>query len=215
MAPEDTRNKRETQSRSTSRESGPQGTWTRRTTLKAIGAGAILLTGGAALPGAAHGGSLDEELEELRAATTKYTDAAIAYEDGWVALADPADPQTEIALEDVVGTAEFVCGQGFHLWNLELIGTTDPTAPPVLAYGVHDGTLVLGALDYVVPKEGEFASSPPDFFESDDGAEQWHSLELPLGEVWAMHAWVHYPNPDGVLEDNNPRTPFQDHSNCE
>lgn len=187
--------------------------WTRRTTLKAIG-GAALLTGGAATPGVAHDGSFEEELEELRAATAKYTDAAIAYEDGWVALGNPADPATEIALDDVGATAEFVCGQGFHLWNLELIGTVDPTAPPVLAYGMHDGTLVLGALDYVVPKEEDFASSPPDFFEYDDGVEEWHSLDLPLGEVWAMHAWVHYPNPDGVLVDNNSRSPFRDHSNC-
>lgn len=192
-----------------------QPTWTRRTTLKTIGAGAAILSGGAATPVAATSGSLEEELEELRAATAKYTDAETAYEDGWVALDNSTDPPTEIALEDVGTTAEFVCGQGFHLWNLDLVGTADPTTSPVLAYGVHDGTLVLGALDYVVPKEGEFATSSPDFFEHDDGAEQWHSIELPLGEVWALHAWVHYPNPDGVFVDNNPQEPFQNHSNCE
>lgn len=188
--------------------------WSRRTALKTLGTGVALLSSGAAIPVAAHDGSLEEELENLRTATAKYTNAASAYEDGWVALADPSDPATEIALEDAISTAEFICGQGVHLWNLELVGTADPTKPPVLAYGIHDGTLVLGALDYVVPKEGEFESSSPDFFEYDDGAEEWHTLELPLGEVWAMHAWVHYPNPDGVFVDNNPRQAYQNHSTC-
>ncbi|WP_137285773.1 hypothetical protein [Halorussus salinisoli] len=167
------------------------------------------------MPVAAHSGSLEEELEEIRAATAKYTNPEIAYEDDWAALDNSTDPPTEIALDDVVATAEFVCGQGFHLFNLELVGTADPTTSPVLAYGVHDGTLVLGALDYVVPREGEFATSPPNFFEYDDGAEQWHPVELPFGEVWALHAWVHYPNPDGVFVDGNPQKPFHNHPDCE
>ena len=163
---------------------------TRLTALKIIGASDALLTGRATMPVAARSGSLEDELEEIRVATAKFTNPEIAYDDGWTALDLSTDPPTEIALDAVVETAEFICGQGFHLWNLEMMGVADPARPVLLAYGVHDGTLVLGGLDYVVPKEEDFAESPPDFFKHDD-AENWHTLELPMGEVWAMHACVH------------------------
>lgn len=99
---------------------------------------------------------------------------------------------------------------GYHFANPNLFGTVDRREPQILAYGVEDGELVLGAVEYLVPKAGEYAENPPDLFDHDDGAEQWGTL--PAGEfpfdLWAMHVWVHVENPNGVFYPINPKGMF-------
>lgn len=162
----------------------------RRTALKAAGAG--LLTG-LALAGsaAAHRGGLQGELAEVRSATAEYNDPANAEADGY-------EPEEHA-----------VCNMGFHWPNGDLIGTVDRTRPQVLVYGEDDdGDLVLGAVEYVVPKQGEYENSPPDLFAHDGGDEVWATLELGPHTSWALHVWVHNHNPEGVFHHTNPRELF-------
>lgn len=159
----------------------------RRTVLKTTGAGiagSLALGGGAA----AHQGGLKRELAEVRSATAEYNDPANAIDDGYRA-SDHA-----------------VCGMGYHYGNFGLIGTVDRTEPQVLVYGEdEDGDLVLGAVEYLVPKAGPYTDEPPRLFEHDGGAEQWSEF----GEMgWALHVWVHTHNPAGVFNPTNPRPQF-------
>lgn len=179
---------------------------TRRTVLRLAGA-----AGGIGLAGnAAAAGGLQGELAAVRSATAAYNDPANAYDDGYlVPVQADDDPEPEpMPLEDVVDEAHAVCGMGFHFVNLALLGSTDPTEPAVLVYGVDDdGDLVLGAVEWVVPKAGPYEDSPPDLFEDDDGAEIWQE-DSPDTGLWSLHAWVHTHNPDGVFHPFNPRPQF-------
>lgn len=174
----------------------------RRTVLKGIGTAAI--AGGFSQPAAAaRQGGLNREIAEVRSATARYNDPANAYADGYVAMNHEEEP---VDLEDVIEEAEAVCDMGFHFVNEELLGSTTPTEPQVLVYGADtDGDLILGAVEYIVPKE--VSSSEPDLFDGDDGTEQWDEDE-PFPGVWSLHAWVHTHNPNGVFDHHNPRKPF-------
>lgn len=178
----------------------------RRIVLKTIGTG---LAGGIALSGsaAAAGGGLQRELAEVRSATARYNDPENAYADGYV-VTTAGDPPQIIPLEDVVEEGHSVCGMGFHFGNFDLFGTVDRTQPQVLAYGVDDdGNLILGAVEYIVPKAGPYANDPPDLFEHDDGAEHWDE-DSPAPGLWSLHVWVHTHNPAGVFHHTNPRKQF-------
>lgn len=165
---------------------------TRRDVLKAVGAGAA---GGFALTGtaAARGkGGLQRELAEVRAATAKYNDPENAIADGYIPQEHP------------------VCGMGYHYPHedfmraikegtlAEYLASLDRTEPPVITYGEGDDGLVLGAVEYLT------FDPTTDLFPSTE-ADEWH----PFGRLlYAMHAWVHTPNPDGVFHPTNPRHQF-------
>lgn len=98
--------------------------------------------------------------------------------------------------------------EGFHFLKESLIGSTDITEPTVVVYGVDDDdNLILGAVEWIVPKAGPFETNPPDLFVHDDGAEEWEE-DSPFPGVWSLHAWVHTHNPDGVFNSTNPRQQF-------
>ena len=176
----------------------------RRTVLAGIGT--AVLAGGFSQPAGAGQGGLKRELAEVRSATARYNDPANAYADGYVAMDHEG---SRVELENVVEEAEAVCGMGFHFVNKELFGSTTPTEPPVLVYGVgDDGDLLLGAVEYIVPKgEDDSETVEPDLFDNDDGAERWDEDE-PRDGVWSLHAWVHTHNPNGVFSHHNPRKQF-------
>lgn len=181
-------------------------TMNRRTLLKTTIAG----VGGAALSGCV--GKLQEdpfqgELDEVRSATSDYTDPATAYDDGFVV----AGKDGPIPLEDVQEKGHSVCGMGFHFGNRDRFGSTDLTKPAVLVYGVDsDGNFVLGGVEWVVPKKGDYESESPDIFENDDGNEEWGTLPTPEDkpDMWTLHAWVHTDNSEGVLHATNPDEQF-------
>lgn len=78
----------------------------------------------------------------------------------------------------------------------------DPAQPELLVYhDFGDGTPRLVALEYAVP----LALSPnaPEGFTGDD--DEWHE-NTDFG-LWTLHAWVWYPNPDGMFAAYNPRIP--------
>lgn len=175
----------------------------RRTVLKTVGAGvvgSVALTGNAT----AQQGRLKKELAEVRSATAEYNDPANAYADGYFAR----DHDGNVPLEDVVDEAHAVCGMGFHFVNPDLVGSTEPTEPAVLAYGVDDeDDLILGAVEYIVPQNGPSEEEPPDIFAHDDGMEKWQEDSPKEGQS-SLHVWVHNPNPAGVFAPFNPRKQF-------
>lgn len=170
----------------------------RRTVLKTIGAGVV---GGLALTGSASAkanGALKRELAEVRSATAKYNDPENAVADGYIA-------------ED-----HAVCGMGYHYPHEDLVAgiealqqgdptvlaqylaSLDRTEPPVLVYGETDEGLVLGAVEYLT------LDPSTDFFPSTE-EDHWHPF---IGPIYALHAWVHTPNPEGVFHPTNPRHQF-------
>lgn len=176
----------------------------RRTVLKTVGAGII---SGVAFSGTAtaHKGGLQGELADVRSATASYNDPANAYADEYVV---PDGEGGVIPLEDVVEEGHAVCGMGYHFVNFDLFGSVTPTEPPVLAYGVDDDdNLILGAVEWVVPKSGPYEDDSPDIFAHDDGTEVWQE-DSPAEGLWSLHAWVHNHNPDGVFAPFNPRKQF-------
>jgi hypothetical protein len=78
-----------------------------------------------------------------------------------------------------------------------------------MVYGETDGgNLVLGAVEYIVPKAGSYEADPPSGL-FDHADPEWDILdlgEMPL--LWTLHAWVHTHNPDGVFHHTNPRKQF-------
>lgn len=177
-------------------------TRTRRTVLKAVGIG---VGGGLAVTGSASAqanGQLKRELAEVRSATAKYNDPENAVADGYIA------------------EEHAVCGMGYHYPHedfLEAVRTEDPeqiaaylnsldrTEPPILAYGEGDDGLVLGAVEYLT------VDDEVDLFTSTD-ADHWHPF---FGPLYAMHAWVHTDNPEGVFHPTNPRPQFSKPEWCE
>lgn len=167
--------------------------------LRSIGVGvaagtALVGTGGAQPPGT-HG--LHAELAEVRSATAAYNDTQHALDAGYV-------PEQQS-----------VCGMGYHWPNpglLDLVVTK--TEPEALVYGESQGgNLVLGAVEYIAPKAGPFASEPPDS-PFDNADPDWATLSVPpdapvpFDTLWTLHAWVHNPNPEGVFHPANPRKLF-------
>lgn len=177
-------------------------TQTRRTVLRAIGGGMV---GGLTLAGSASAeanGNLKSELAEVRAATAKYHDPENAMADGYVPETHP------------------VCGMGYHYPHEDLIAalqsgdptqlagylnSLDRTEPPVLVYGETDDGLVLGAVEYLTLDDSD------DLFTATED-DVWHPF---FGPLYALHAWVHVPNPKGVFHPTNPRHQFTHPEWCE
>lgn len=168
----------------------------RRSVLKAIGAG---VAGGVAFSGSttATGGGLPRELATVRAATAAYNDPQNTTDAGYLPVREQA-----------------VCGMGYHWPNPGLTDLeVEKTEPELLVYGEDDdGTFVLGAVEYAVPRFGEYADDPPDLFDHADP--EWHVLpvgedaEVPFDGLWTLHVWVHSHNPLGVFHQTNPRGLF-------
>ena len=179
-------------------------TSTRRTVLKAVGTG---LMGGLAVTGSASAqgnGDLKQELAEVRKATASYNDPENAVADGYL-------PEEHA-----------VCGMGYNFPHEDLIsgvvalqngdpsvlaeylGSLDRTEPPILVYGETDDGLVLGGVEYLTLDDST------DFFPSTE-KDHWHPF---VGPTYALHAWVHTPNPEGVFHPTNPRPQFTNPEWC-
>ena len=95
-----------------------------------------------------------------------------------------------------------VGGMGYHYINVALLDNIiDPLRPEAMVYNTRpNGTLALGAVEYIVPAAGWDAvhSSPPTLFG------QVFGLEAALG-VYELHAWIWKNNPLGVFFEWNPK----------
>ncbi len=133
-------------------------------------------------------GKLQTELAKVRSATARYHNIANAIEDGYVDINLP------------------VPNMGEHYLKGSLVDATfDLEKPELLVYAPSpNGGLRLVAVEYAVP----VALSPdaPDGFTGEE--DDWHIFEGgpgPEDDLWTLHAWVWYHNPDGMFNPTNPR----------
>lgn len=92
-----------------------------------------------------------------------------------------------------------VGGMGQHYADVASIDDAiEADHPEVLVYEPRGDRLRLVAVEYVVPQAAWEGTDPPSLF-----GEHFHRNDT-LG-IWALHAWVWRPNPDGVHADFNPR----------
>lgn len=78
----------------------------------------------------------------------------------------------------------------------------DQAKPEILVYAdFGNGHQRLVAVEYAVPTA--LSATPPEGFTGDDDV--WDRNET-FG-LWTLHAWIWYPNQDGMFTDFNPRVP--------
>lgn len=78
----------------------------------------------------------------------------------------------------------------------------DPAKPELLVYNdFGNGHPRLVGVEYAVPTS--LSVNPPEGFTGDN--DDWHENEN-FG-LWTLHAWIWYPNPDGMFADFNSRVP--------
>jgi hypothetical protein len=132
-------------------------------------------------------------LANVRKATARYNNEDKAEADGYL----PTD--------------HWVPEMGYHHVNPSLIdGTINHLEPEVLVYQRNPADpdeRRLGAVEYMIPKSAvsDDKSELDDAFPGVD-ADYWHELTLPDGSsFWTLHAWIWYPNPEGVFHAHNSR----------
>jgi hypothetical protein len=147
-------------------------------------AGLALATTFALLPVAAQAEQPD--LQRARAATAAYHDQGTATDAGYQKFLPCFDD----------GTA----GMGQHYVDFALMdATVDAAAPEALVYEVTPSGEKLVAVEYLVPYTAWPSSLPaPQLYGTA------YSRHDDLG-VWALHAWLWKPNPEGMHADFNPR----------
>ena len=126
---------------------------------------------------------LQVELARVRAATAKYQDVNQAIADGYA----------DIDL--------YVPHMGWHYLNSGLLDANfDMEKPELLVYANKpDGGYQLVAVEYAVP-----LSLSPDAPEGFTGDEDVWEVNTQF-QLWTLHAWVWYYNPDGMFSPFNPR----------
>jgi hypothetical protein len=141
--------------------------------------------------------AVNASLLALRAATVKYHDLSAAEADGY-----------QLGYRGVVTGCianPGVGAMGYHYFNWARMD--DPSViedePEVLVYHpVGNGKLVLGAVEWVVPKtlwEDAGQNSPPVVFG------QFLHILNPVLNWYVAHAWIWKANPSGIFADWNPR----------
>ncbi len=126
------------------------------------------------------------EIARARMATARYHNISRAIADGYVDI-------------DVV-----IPNMGFHYLRPAILDETfDIEKPELLVYAnIHnDNRPRLVDVEYAVPTS--LSETPPEGFTGD--SDHWHRQDQ-FG-LWTLHAWVWYPNPDGVFAELNFRVP--------
>ncbi len=92
---------------------------------------------------------------------------------------------------------------GFHYLKPDILDAHfDPAKPELLVYAdFGNGQLRLVAVEYAVPIA--LSETVPEGFTGDD--DHWERNEA-FG-LWTLHAWIWYPNPNGMFAEFNPRVP--------
>ena len=95
-----------------------------------------------------------------------------------------------------------VGGMGQHYVNPNLLGkTVTETQPQALVYEVDGDRLQLVAVEYIILWQDWVSLTPPQLY----GRSFTSVTSLHL---WALHAWIWKPNPDGIFANYNPRVPL-------
>lgn len=129
--------------------------------------------------------SSQASLADVRQATAKFHDPAVALNAQYNPL---------LACFDLPG----VGGMGQHYVNTGLLdGTVNASEPEALVYEVDGDRLQLVAVEYIIPLGAWQSADKPTLF----GKEFTRIDSLGL---WALHAWIWRPNPDGIFANYNP-----------
>jgi hypothetical protein len=138
-----------------------------------------------------------EQLREVRRATMRFRDPAVARAAGYTPAADCVD-------DPKYG------GMGIHYANAELIAddALDPLKPEILVYQPrHDGKRRLVAVEWFRPDaDQDLATSEdrPTMFDLPfDGPMLGHEPGMPIH--YDLHAWIYKHNPAGMFAMYNPR----------
>ncbi|NNM31781.1 MAG: hypothetical protein HKO53_01865 [Gemmatimonadetes bacterium] len=94
-----------------------------------------------------------------------------------------------------------VGGMGYHYANLSRIDGAPPTLlePEILVFAPRrNGSLGLGAVEYIIPFGLWTEAAPPTLFGETFRANN-------VDGVWQLHVWLWKHNPAGLFEDWNPR----------
>jgi len=142
---------------------------------------------------------IPDELKDLRADHARYNDIANALADGYQ-LGYKGAAAGCVARPAAGGGG----AMGYHYFNWALMEdpTIDPMQPEALVYHTGDeGQLVLGAVEWVVPKtiwEAAGNTAPPTVYD------QTLHIINPVLNWYLAHAWIYRDNPWGVWADWNP-----------
>ncbi len=156
--------------------------------ISALMCGAILLAESSSIkaaPDSSLSPQTKRELAAARQATARYHNINNAIADGYIDIN--------------------VCfpNMGCHYLKPDILDAEfDAAKPEILVYAdFGNGQPRLVALEYAVPTA--LSATPPEGFTGND--DEWHRNET-FG-LWTLHAWIWYPNPDGMFAGNNPRVP--------
>ncbi len=122
------------------------------------------------------------ELQQARASTARYRDIKNAVKDGYVDI-------------NVIRQ-----NMGYHFLKMDnLDATFDFRKPEILVYNkMNNGSMQLVAVEYAVPIPLSPNNAPAGFTGETD---KWkYDTDFNL---WLLHAWVWYHNPDGVFNPTN------------
>ena len=147
---------------------------------------ALIAVGAFAAPAVQASNGTDESaLAGVRLATAPYHDLDKAVAAGYQKL---------LACFDLPG----VGGMGQHYVDTSrLDATVEPNRPEALVYEVDGDRLQLVAVEYIVPWSAWVSATPPQLY----GRSFTSVTSLHL---WALHAWIWRPNPDGMFANYNP-----------
>ena len=155
---------------------------------------------GASTATAADRPSRQDIFAAARAATAKYHDISAA-----VGFGELKDAAGIACIDNAAG------GMGIHYVNGARIDSVlDPALPEVLVYEPQpDGSMQLGALEYVIFASDWAGEGPPQLYGQDfeymPGQDEQHPNRYGLPAFWELHAWVWKANSNGVFADWNPR----------
>ena len=160
-------------------------------------------------------------VSDLRAATAKYADVAVAEAEGFM-----RDPANHCVTAEMMGHPAEIGNMGIHYFRPDLLGITNP-APPVagtdgvidinlpevLVYEPQmDGTLQLVAAEYLVFQEpwAKAGNTAPPALAGMPFVAMANDPATPIDEAheftphYELHVWVHRDNPTGLVSEFNP-----------
>jgi len=130
---------------------------------------------------------VDEQIAELRDATSKYADIGMALDEGYMSTYEYATSPEG--------------GMGIHFLNPTITGI-DRLRPNVLLYDLDEhGMYSLIAVEWFVPSAG-LSEAPTLFGQTFDGPMPGHEAGQP--EHYELHVWLYRDNPEGMYTGFNP-----------
>ena len=174
-------------------------------------------------------GAGEPSLAEVRRATERFRDVAVALAEGYVR--DPFDLCDTAAM---MGRPASLGAMGVHYVRPDLLGITAPPSPRVNGDGTHTDFRVPGILIYEPQRDGSMTlvavenlvfakawrdaghSAPPTFhgvpYDSmiDDPSTMADEAHM-FGPHFDRHVWIYRENPNGVFAPFNPAVTCEHH----